>query len=179
MNDLRVNKLANILINHSCNLRSDENVLIESIGAPKEIIIALIREAKAVNANPFVIIKNDQVIRELFNCYTEKYVKMMADIELYALKQMDAFIGIRAPLNINELSDVPEENINNVLKYYMKPVHLEQKNEYTRRVNLRWPTATMAQRANMSTEAFEDFYFNVCLIDYKIYDSKHVYCNDP
>lgn len=166
MKDPRINKLANLLINHSCALRAGENVLIESIGAPKEIIIALIHEVRAVGANPFVSIKDDQIIRELCSCYTEEYVKMMADFELYTLKQMDAFIGIRAFMNISELSDVPRDKINNVLKYYMQPVHLEQKNEYTRSVLLRWPTAAMAQRADMSTEAFEDFYFNACIIDY-------------
>ncbi|MHA1747378.1 MAG: aminopeptidase [Promethearchaeota archaeon] len=91
---------------------------------------------------------------------------MMADFELYTLKQMDAFIGIIAFMNISELSDLPRDKINNILKYYMQPVHLEQKNEYTRSVLLRWPTAAMAQRADMSTEAFEDFYFNACIIDY-------------
>ena len=31
---------------------------------------------------------------------------------------------------------------------------------------LRWPNPAMAQRSGMSTEAFEDFYFRVCLLDY-------------
>src|SRR5881628_596748 len=38
---------------------------------------------------------------------------------------------------------------------------------FTRWVVLRWPTPSMAQAANMSTEAFEDFYFDVCTIDYR------------
>lgn len=31
---------------------------------------------------------------------------------------------------------------------------------------LRWPTPAMAQQANMSTEAFENFFFDVCTFDY-------------
>jgi aminopeptidase len=34
-------------------------------------------------------------------------------------------------------------------------------------VVLRWPTPAMAQLASMSTEAFEDFYFDVCTLDYR------------
>ncbi|MEW8976720.1 MAG: aminopeptidase, partial [Exiguobacterium sp.] len=34
-------------------------------------------------------------------------------------------------------------------------------------VVLRFPTASMAQLANQSTEAFEDFYFDVCTLDYE------------
>jgi aminopeptidase len=37
----------------------------------------------------------------------------------------------------------------------------------TRWVVLRWPSPSMAQAANMSTEAFEDFYFKVCTMDYR------------
>jgi aminopeptidase len=36
----------------------------------------------------------------------------------------------------------------------------------TRWVVLRWPNASMAQLAQMSTEAFEGFYFDVCTMDY-------------
>jgi aminopeptidase len=36
----------------------------------------------------------------------------------------------------------------------------------TRWVVLRWPTPSMAQAAGMSTEAFENFYFDVCTMDY-------------
>ncbi|PYJ43112.1 MAG: aminopeptidase, partial [Verrucomicrobia bacterium] len=37
----------------------------------------------------------------------------------------------------------------------------------TKWVVLRWPTPSMAQLAGMSTEAFEDFFFDVCTLDYR------------
>jgi aminopeptidase len=36
----------------------------------------------------------------------------------------------------------------------------------TKWVVLRWPSPGMAMQANMSTDAFEDFYFDVCTLDY-------------
>ena len=48
----------------------------------------------------------------------------------------------------------------------MRPVINHRVNN-TRWCVLRWPTPAMAQQASMSTEAFEDFYFRVCLLDYK------------
>jgi aminopeptidase len=164
--DPRINKLAKLLINYSCALRQGERVLIEAIGVPNEVVIALVREAKSVGGVAFVNIKDDQVIRELCSCYDEDDVKLMADCELYKLRQMDAFIGIRGFMNINELSDVPADKRKTILKHYIQPVHLEQRNEHTKWVALRWPTPSMAQRAGMSTEAFEDFYFDACTIDY-------------
>ncbi|MEX2104113.1 MAG: aminopeptidase, partial [Bacilli bacterium] len=50
--------------------------------------------------------------------------------------------------------------------YYRQPVHLEQRVKRTKWVVLRYPNASMAQLANMSTSGFEDFYFNVCNLDY-------------
>src|ERR1700678_118341 len=47
------------------------------------------------------------------------------------------------------------------------PVHQDVRVRKTKWVVLRWPTASMAQAAQQSTEAFEDFYFRVCaMVDY-------------
>jgi aminopeptidase len=49
---------------------------------------------------------------------------------------------------------------------HMRPV-LDYRVKKTKWCVLRWPSPSMAQQAGMSTEAFEDFYFKVCLLDYK------------
>ena len=166
MKEKRINKLARLLINHSCALEAGEKVLIEAINVPNEMIIQLIREVKSVRGVPLVTIKDDQIIRELCCCYSEDDIRLMADCELYTLKHMDAFIGIRGFMNTSELSDVGGDKLKNVLKHYIQPVHFEQRNQNTKWVVLRWPTPAMAQRAGMSTEAFENFYFDACTIDY-------------
>jgi aminopeptidase len=48
----------------------------------------------------------------------------------------------------------------------MRPVQ-DQRVKKTKWVVLRWPSPSMAQLAGMSTEAFEDFYFEVCTFDYR------------
>jgi aminopeptidase len=48
----------------------------------------------------------------------------------------------------------------------MKPVQ-DHRVGRTKWVVLRWPSGAMAQQARMSTEAFEDFYFKVCTLDYR------------
>lgn len=166
MRDPRISKLAHLIINHSCELKAGEKILIEAIGVDTEMIIALIQEVKSVGGVPLVSIKNEKIIRELCYQYDENDIKLMADCELYTLKQMEAFIGIRGFRNINELADVPDQKMKNILKYYIQPVHVKQKNENTKWVVLRWPTSSMAQRAGISSEAFESFYFKACTLDY-------------
>ena len=50
--------------------------------------------------------------------------------------------------------------------YYQTPVHHGIRVPKTRWVILRYPNAAMAQLAGMSVEKFEDFYFQVCNLDY-------------
>jgi aminopeptidase len=48
----------------------------------------------------------------------------------------------------------------------MEPVHHKIRVPKTRWVVLRYPNSAMAQLASTSLEAFEDFYFDVCNLDY-------------
>lgn len=164
--DLRIHKLARTVIQHSCALKRNENVLIEAINAPIEIVIALIREAKARGATPLVALKHDRIIRELSRLYNENDVSLLAECELHTMKKMDAFITIRATENAQEYADIPVAKMKSVLERYIKPVHYQYRNEQIKWVALRWPTSSMAQRLGMSTEAFENFFFEVCDIDY-------------
>ncbi|HEX8475882.1 MAG TPA: aminopeptidase [Pyrinomonadaceae bacterium] len=171
MKDPRVKALARLLVNHSCSLKEGERVLVEAVNAPEEIVLELCRAAKAAGATPFVSLKNDRVIRELCTLYDETDARLMADAELHMLRQMDAFISIRAIENAQEYSDVCGDKLQNILRHYVEPVHYRYRNEHTKWVALRWPTPAMAERAGMSTEAFEDFFFDVCTIDYAKMDA--------
>ena len=79
---------------------------------------------------------------------------------------MQAYIGVRASHNISELSDVPSEKLKLYQQYWSKPVHSEIRVKNTKWCVLRWPNSAMAQLAGLSSEAFEDFYYNVCNLDY-------------
>ena len=81
------------------------------------------------------------------------------------MKKMDAYIAIRGSDNISELADVPVDRMKLVAKK-LRPLQ-DQRVQKTKWVVLRWPTPAMAQLAGMSTEAFEDFFFKVCTLDYR------------
>ena len=87
-----------------------------------------------------------------------------AEVELARMQKVAAYIALRGSDNIFEASDVPGERVQLVSRL-MKPV-LDHRVGQTKWVVLRWPTSAMAQQAAMSTEKFEDFYFQVCTLDY-------------
>ncbi|WP_088103853.1 aminopeptidase [Halalkalibacter urbisdiaboli] len=167
MRDPRIQTLANRLITYSVNLQKNENVLIENFGLQRELVTALVEEAYAAGGNPFVLLKDHQVDRSLFLQANEQQLRLMAKVEATMMNEMDAYIGLRAGDNISELSDVPSEKMALHGKTIGQLVHREIRVPKTKWVVLRYPSSSMAQLANTSTEAFENFYFNVCNLDYQ------------
>jgi aminopeptidase len=165
MQDPRFDKLAQLLVEYSTRLKRNETILIEAFDVPDEMTVALIRAARKAGAIPFTQIQHGRVSRELALTATERQLNLTAIHELARMKRMDAYIGLRGSNNITELADVPAEQMKLVMRK-MRPVQ-DQRVKKTKWVVLRWPTPSMAQLAGISTEAFEDFYFDVCTLDYR------------
>src|SRR5438477_12509425 len=165
MHDARFDKLAEILTSYSTELKRNEKVLIEAFDAPDEMAIALVRAARKRGAIPFVQSQRARISRELALHATTPQLDLLARHELARMKQMHAYIAIRGSHNITEQADVPVDKLKLVAKK-MRPVQ-NRRVEKTKWVVLRWPTPAMAQLASMSTEAFEDFFFEVCTFDYR------------
>lgn len=164
MKDPRIEKLAQTIVRYSLNLKEGENVLFDVSDTPSELGVALLREARAVGAIPIIEIKNSRITREVVKGSSEAHASLVREIELSRMQKMQAYCAIRGAENSNEQSDVPNESMR-VFQTALSDV-LDYRVEKTKWVVLRWPTPSMAQSAGMSTESFEDFYFNVCLLDY-------------
>ena len=162
--DPRFNDLAAGLINFSTQLKKGERVLIDAFDIPDAMVIALIKATRKAGAHPYVNIHRARITREMMLGAAEEQFAPHAEVELARMQKMDAYIALRGADNIFESSDVPPDRVQLVSKL-MKPV-LDHRVGKTKWVVLRWPTSSMAQQAGMSTEAFEDFYFRVCTLDY-------------
>lgn len=166
MKDPRFDKLADLLIDFSTELRAQDKILIEAFDIPPEMVLSLLQKITRVGGIPFVTIKQGLILRELYKNATETGMKLTGQFEAERMKQMDAYIGLRGSHNIAENSDVPNEKMRLYQQHWWKPVHLDHRVPNTRWVILRWPHPAMAQLAHLSTEAFENFYFDVCTLDY-------------
>ena len=164
MHDPRYDKLAKLLVGYSTKLQKGDRVLIDAFDLPAEMSVALVRATREVGAQPFVQVHQARISRELAVGATEEQLEFSASHELARMKKMQAYIAIRGGHNITEMSDVPPDRMKLIAKK-MKPV-LDWRVKKTRWCVLRWPTPSMAQLAGMSTEAFENFFFDVCTLDY-------------
>jgi len=165
MHDARFDKLAKLLVEYSIRLKRNETVLIEAFDIPDEMTIALVRATRKAGGVPFAQTYHVRVNRALALEASDRQLNLIASHELARMKKMDAYIAVRGSNNITELSDVPPETMKLIARK-MRSVQ-DQRVKKTKWVVLRWPTPSMAQLAGMSTEAFEDFYFEVCTLDYR------------
>lgn len=166
MIDPRITKLADVLVNYSCAVKPGEKILIEAIDIPHEVTCELVKIARKAGADPLVTLKSNAVWRSLIHNASEEQMALIADSEALRMSNVQAYIGFRGNFNITEWSDIPKEKMKLYEKHVWQRVHHDIRVKKTRWVVLRWPNPSMAQSATMSTEAFEDFYFNVCTLDY-------------
>jgi len=166
--DPRITKLADLLVNFSCAAKPGERLLVEAIGTDT---LPLVEEIVRVCAEQGVLVHHnihDQgVLRAMLVSATkEEQISELTKHALAQMKDMDCYIGVRGPSNVSELADVPAEQMGWYNKHYFDAVHIKERVANTRWVVLRYPNFAMSQLAKMSRRAFEDFYFDVCTMDY-------------
>src|SRR5580658_9216379 len=164
MTDPRYTKLAKLLVNYSAAVKKGDSALLDMIDVPDEFSIELIRAVRAAGGTPFVEARHTRLTREILLDITEPQAAQIRNIEMFRMKKMQAYIAIRSSANASENSDVPGAQMQLYSKT-IRPVQDYRVNK-TRWCVLRWPTPSMAQAAGMSTEAFENLYFDVCPMYY-------------
>ena len=169
MKDPRIEQLANNLIHYSVKLQPGENLLIELDGLETPLAKELIKQAYRVGGNPYLIIHNHELLREIIKGCNEEQIAAMAAYDLSRVKDMDAYILIRAGENANQLSGIDNDKMSLYRKHYARVINAERYDN-TKWCILRYPNHAMAQQANMSTEDMEELYFNTCNFDYSILD---------
>jgi aminopeptidase len=165
--DPQLRKLAEQLVNYSVDLKKDERILLwvyneTSVPLAKEII----NEVYRVGGVPFVDMLDERLDRALYLGTTAERYQLKFSWDSLKYSSINAYIILDGTNNNNELSDVSAEKTNLESKYWGEPLWSKIISPKLKWCYLRTPSLGMAQAAGMSTEAFTDFYFKVCTMDY-------------
>lgn len=170
MRDPRMEKVAQNLVNYSIDVQEKDHVMIMVYGKGEPLAKELIRQIYAKGAYPHVRSYSPSMERELFMGFTEEQVTSLAGWEEPMWRGMQGFINIQGIDNDSEFADVRKEKRQLYGKAFQEIFHYVDNQLKGIRIN--YPTMSLAQKANMSTEAFENFYFDVCSLDYrKLYEA--------
>ncbi len=167
MKDGRNEVLVRNLLHYSVALQPGETIMIEVAGKDTlELAKELIRQATRLGAVPFWYYSDPSLERLWVQGATEAQFKAWAKVHLKLMKECDAYVYVDGCDNPFDPSDLPNEQVQLYDTLFIKPVHLEERLKNTKWCALRFPSNSMAQLAEMSQEAFEDFYYDVCCLDY-------------
>lgn len=161
-------KLAEKILSFSCEVQEGQNVMLQLAGLNGiGLLRALVEVAREMKAHPFVQIEDTEVKRLLMEAGDRAFWKNQAETDqLPLMKKMDAFVGIRASLNIYEQSRVGREANQAYSEEFLQPVHFTERVNNTSWVVLRYPSEAFAMNARMPTREFREFYYRACLLDY-------------
>lgn len=166
MKDQRMEQLAENLVRYSCNLQPGERVLIETFDCPDFVSEALLRAAYAAGAQPYFQVHRTKIERQWLMGASREQIELLTQWDSQRMSEMDTYISLRGNDNFLENADIPASVDELYQSIYIKKVHHEIRVAKTKWCVLRYPSPSMAQLSGMSTEAFEDFYFEVCNLDY-------------
>lgn len=168
MKDPRNDKLANILVNYSCRVKKGDMVYIAIKGIDAlELGKAVIRKVTETGGVPFWYYNDESMARQFLMRFSPSQLKKYAAFQMGMVKKTDCYISIAGSENAFDLADVPPEKMKIFREIYWKPVFADHIIKNARWVALRFPNSAMAQLAQKPQEVLEDFFYDVCCIDYK------------
>jgi aminopeptidase len=161
-------QLAKLILEHSTEVQKGQNVMVQLIGLNGiDLLRALVDQIRIKDAHPFIKIEDAETQRILIENGDEGFWKNQAKVDqLPLMKQMDAFIGIRASQNIYENSLASKEANKAYSEHFLHPVHFDERVNNTNWCIMRYPSPAFAMNAKMPTSVFTEFYYKACLVDY-------------
>ncbi len=167
MKDLRIEKLAEVLLGHSLKIKEGDNLIIRATHNSKPLIDAVYRKAILLGANAFVHMLYADHSKFFMENASEEQLKKVYELYEGAYDKCDAFLAIDSPENVKNLSNVPPQKN---MEYNKNMSPLLKKVMEKRWVITNYPSNAFAQEAEMSLEEYEDFLFDAALVDYKQMD---------
>ncbi len=168
MRDPRVENLAKIVVGYSTKVKAGEVVSIDGEIGAEPLLRAIYEEVLKAGAHPIVNVALDGLAATFYEHANEAQLDWVSPLMEWTVDNADVRIAVGASANARELSAVPPERQTR-RRQATGPV-LGRMMERSAAGEFRWcytlfPTDAYASEAEMSTRAYEDFYFGACLAD--------------
>jgi aminopeptidase len=166
--DERLTKLAENVLENSIGLRKNEKIYIEAFSAStKDLLNEFIKQAVKIGAVPFYFYNDNSFEKSLIEGADDAQIEGYTKLHKYLMEQVDCYVAIRGHDDVFALSDIKSADNERFSRIFNEQVHMRTRLPKTRWCVMRYPNNTMAAMSRMSTQGFEDFYFNACLLDYR------------
>ena len=103
--DLRIQKLAKLVVNYSLNVKEYENVIISGSTEAEEFILALYKEVLLKGAHPILRVSIPNINPFFYKHAKKHQIEKFPDYFDYLVKNSQKYIGIDTEVNTKELTD--------------------------------------------------------------------------
>ena len=168
MPDPRISKLAQILVHYSLDLQPGDEFCLVTTPLAQELTQAVYQEALLAGANTSVLSSLPGLDETFYKYATDAQLDYIPPFRRMVVEQFDARLIVIAPYNSRDLSGVDPERISRARK-----AGAELSQTFWRRFadgTFKWcdtlyPTAALAQEADMSLPDYQDFVFTAEKLD--------------
>jgi aminopeptidase len=168
MIDPRVQRLAELIVAYSLELREGKIIRIDGLDAASPLALALYKEALRAGAFPYPHVMVEGILELLLEHGSDEQLDFVSPLQWHEIETIDALITVWSEANTRSLTRVNPERQARLLGAQRKLSN--RRWERIARGELRWcgtlyPTNAHAQEAAMSLEDYEDFVFAACHVD--------------
>lgn len=168
MKDPRLEKLAQVIVNYSVELKKGDIVLINSPMIAEPLIEELYRAILDAGAHPQVRTSSNELSELMLKHGSAEQLEFLSPLAMHEVGTIDVQIGIWAETNTRALSNI--DPAKHAKRSAARKPYVDRFIERTANKELRWvgtmfPTNSSAQDAGMSLTEYEEFVFNAGLLD--------------
>ena len=168
MSDIRAEKLADILVDYSIEVKSGDLVSIRGTYVAEPLLLALYQRCLERDAYPMLRATIPRAEPLFYRFAKDHQLEFIWETEKWLTENLTASVTILSDTNTRQLSRVPTEKQATVAKS-RRPL-MDRFYDRAAAKEVRWnvtlfPTEALAMEANMSLDEYSDFYYQACLID--------------
>ncbi len=162
--DVREKKLADILVNYSIEVKKGDIIAIRSGIEAKELTLEVCRLLLKKQAFPLVHMELPGYTYLFYKNASDEMLKTFPKIAEFEAQTVAGTIGIGTESNTRELTSIDPKKISQRAKILnpISEIHMKRRNW----VICEYPTAALAQDAEMSLEEYTDFVFDATIQDW-------------
>jgi len=168
MTDLRVEKLADVLVNYSVAVQPGDKMLVEGDAPAAPLLKAVYAKALQAGGHPMMLASLPGTEELLFRYGSDEQLKHVSELFKLVIETYDVTIRIGAVDNTKALSNVDPAKMvlhNQAQRELMQTFMQRSGSGDLRWVTTLFPTSAYAQDAEMSLSEYEDFVYGACMPD--------------
>jgi aminopeptidase len=168
MRDPRVQKLAEVLVHYSTEVREGDVVAITGEPLAQPLLLAVYEEVLRAGGRPITNIALDGAVESLFQLASDDQLEFVNPVSKLIYETADVSIGVSAPTNSRALTDVDPEKQARVARArhpLMTTYMARAASGDLRWVGTVFPTEMVAADAEMSLRRYEDLFYAACMCD--------------